>query len=70
MSKITAKKVNLLRKIRALKTKCKPLFLDKFKDRAGSITHAELKTYSIDFQNTFIVAKRRVSSDVFLKLKK
>ena len=39
---------------------------DYFKDRAGRITHDELKTHSLDPQKTFIVAEGRVSSDVFL----
>ena len=38
--------------------------LDKFKDKAGRITPDELQTHQLDLQKTFIIAERRVSSDV------
>ena len=40
-------------------------FLYKFKDRAGGITHDELKLTRLTFKKTFFVAGRKVSSDVF-----
>ena len=36
-------------------------FLDKFKDRAGKITHDETQTRLLDLQKTFIVVEGRVS---------